>query len=91
MLHDPQNNREHLFNIPIETLGLSESAIKILGRVSVTSVGDWLDHFSRYGSGATIYTSYGFMQTMETEVLKKLVEHGYLTREEAKYYIPTSY
>jgi hypothetical protein len=77
------DNWEHLYAMSVETLGLSEAALKSLKRVGVTIVGDCLDHFSRYGSGNCILVHPNFMRTMETEVLSRLVEHGYITPEAA--------
>ncbi|MEP7292586.1 MAG: hypothetical protein ABI835_12445 [Chloroflexota bacterium] len=76
---------EHLYEVSIETLELSETALASLRRLGVTSVGDCLDHFSRYGS-VTISVPFGSLKIMETEVLDKLVQHGYMSPEQAEKY-----
>jgi hypothetical protein len=66
-----------LYNVPIETLGLSETAIKAIKRTGITTVGDCVDFFTLIGSGNTITTYSDLFGIMETEVKPKLEAHGY--------------
>ncbi len=77
------NSLEHmaLYEIPIETLGLSEKAIKAAKRLGVTSIGDCVDHFVRITSGIAGSAPHEFFEAMETEVKPQLETHGYWSRD----------
>ena len=64
-----------LYETPVESLGLSEAAIKAVKRTGITTVGDCVDFFARL-NGAMIDAPFGFFEVMETQVLPKLEEHG---------------
>ena len=66
---------EHLYNVPIEELALSESVTRVLGRVAITSIGDCIDVLQRWGEPAGIPPD--LAQAMVTEVKPKLEELGY--------------
>ena len=72
-----EHNYEHLYDVPIETLNLSDEAWKAVSRVGMTTVGDCIDHYQRYGNGAMICVPGLFMQIMENEVMEKIKAHGY--------------
>ena len=76
---------KHLYAVPISELKLSEKTLHSLYRHGVTSVGDCLDHFLRI-SNADQASRGGFVNFMHAEVLDKLVECGYITREKADKY-----
>ncbi|MBI5668208.1 MAG: hypothetical protein HZC41_09395 [Chloroflexi bacterium] len=66
-----------LYDVPIETLGLSEDALQELKRVGITSIGDCLDHYAR-GKNAMMPATSGFLHAMANEVKQKLQQHGYV-------------
>jgi Bacterial RNA polymerase, alpha chain C terminal domain len=66
------------YEIAIEKLGLSVSAINQLERLGVTTVGDCVDFHRRVRDGNTIgHAPTSFFRIMLGEVKEKLVEHGY--------------
>lgn len=82
MSQEYSDNPQHdaLYHIPIETLGLSEKAIKGAKRLGVISVGDCVDFFVRIKGGAgpgTLPHDHEFLEAMFTEVEPKLQAHGY--------------
>ena len=79
MSHDywDDSKYEALYHIPIESLGLSESAIQIMKRTGITSVGDCVDWHVRALSLTTGSTPVGLIEIMMTEVKQRLEEHGY--------------
>lgn len=74
---------DYLYNVPMEELGLSEGTVNLLKKTGMDSVGDCLLYFT-WGNGAMIEFRLGVIETMETEVRQKLIEHGYLPPEDAE-------
>ena len=69
---------EELFDVPINVLGLSESTLEVLKRAGVTNIGECLNYYT-YSRNATFSATFGFIEVMETEVRRKLIENGYLS------------
>ena len=67
-----------LYEISVDTLGISEKSIELLRTVGMESVGDCVD-FYRRGSDATIQVPSGLLEAFEANVLPLLQEHGYLS------------
>jgi predicted RNase H-like HicB family nuclease len=84
MSQDYWDSPEHpaLYEIPIETLGLSDEAIKVVKRTGITTVGDCIK-FLALDSFSLLTIAPPFHQIMYTEVLPKLYELGYLPPSEA--------
>ena len=72
-----------LHEIPVESLGLSEAAIKVVLRMGMTTVGDCVDFFVR-GADAMIPIRPPAINLMYNEVKPKLEEHGYWPPDASK-------
>jgi DNA-directed RNA polymerase alpha subunit len=70
-----------LYDIPIETLDLSESALDELKRVGMTSIGDCLLFYTWRGN-ATIQVRGNLIEPRYTEIKQKLQQHGYVIPDE---------
>ena len=66
----------HLYEMPIEALGLSEVAIKALKRTGMTTVGDCIDHY-HVSANAMISAPSSLFKAMDSEVAQQLKAHGY--------------
>jgi hypothetical protein len=75
MLDDARDSYEHLYKISVTTLGLSESAIKMVYRVGITNIGDCIDWYRRVPTVGVV--PFGFISTMLGEVQQKIIEHGF--------------
>jgi hypothetical protein len=78
-----QPDHSHLYDVPIEVLGLSETAIGYLKETGAMSVGDCIDYFLSIPNVMGEFR-FGFRQIMHTEVKRKLVEHGYLAVDDTE-------
>lgn len=72
------NNHEHLYEVPIEQLGLSDEAIRVLKKRAVMTVGDCIDFYNRDRvKGALILIMPPFGSVMRNDVEQKVKEQGY--------------
>jgi hypothetical protein len=77
---NPPDNPQHdaLYHIPIETLRLSDKAIKAVKRTGIETVGDCVDFFARIANGGSPgLVRFNFTEAMFNEVKPKLEAHGY--------------
>jgi hypothetical protein len=76
MMTDAQHDYKHLYEAPIEELGLSDEAIKTLKKRAVYTVGDCIDFYNR-GKDAMITIIPPFGSVMANEVALKIKAQGY--------------
>lgn len=74
---------EHLYEVPIEELGLSDGAIRALKIADCTSIGDCID-FYRRGMTNLVSARPAFFVAMTEEVMQKVKEQGYWSYVEAE-------
>lgn len=73
---DQRRSHEHLYDVPIEDLDLSDIAVKALKRTAMTTVGDCID-FHQISANAMITVRWPLFQVMDGEVEQKMKAHGY--------------
>lgn len=66
-----------LYHLPVTAIELSESAINRLGKSSIVTVGDCVDVFIVWQSGAMVSAPFELVEIMINEVAEKLKEFGY--------------
>ena len=71
-----QRSYEHLYDMPVEDLGLSQDAMNPLFRTGITSIGDVIDLWRRLQSPPMHGTIRGFAQHIDT-IESKLIKLGY--------------
>lgn len=69
---------DNYYDVPVETLGISQDAITLLARVGVQSVGDCVDFYNR-GGDALIQVPLGLLDKFDTEVIPALRQQGYIS------------
>ncbi|GAB4528912.1 MAG: hypothetical protein OHK0046_48310 [Anaerolineae bacterium] len=69
-------SHEHLYNVSLEALDLSETATNLLMRTGITSVGDCIDFFIRL-QNALVPAKPPFFSLLQNEVIPRLKELGY--------------
>ena len=74
-----QTNNNY-YDVPVQTLGISQNAIMLLARVGVQSVGDCVDFYER-GSDALIQVPLGLLDKFDAEVIPALRQQGYIHRK----------
>jgi DNA-directed RNA polymerase subunit alpha len=73
---DAQHDYKHLYEVPIEELGLSDEAINSLKRTGMTTIGDCIDFYNRI-KDALIPMRPPFGSVMANEVAQKIKAYGY--------------
>ncbi|MEQ8675588.1 MAG: hypothetical protein RLP44_30715 [Aggregatilineales bacterium] len=70
-----EHNYDHLYDVPIETLDLSDEASKAVRRHGLENVGDCVDFYNRNSAPGSVRGL--FLHYMANEVMEKIKAHGY--------------
>jgi len=73
---EKKSDYEHLFDISITTLNLSDKAYKALMKTGMSTVGDCVDFYIR-GNDVLISARTSSFEVLANELKEKMVEFGY--------------
>ena len=67
----------HLYDVSIDTLGLSDEAVAPLKRTGIVTIGDCIDFIGQIEGGMPIYARADVISAVIDAVKPALIEHGH--------------